>query len=59
MKGTNELKLNQATMMEAVEYWLTNKVIRGDISTPQVTQVAAESSHSTGFIVTLQEREQG
>lgn len=27
MKGRNTMTLNQATMMEIVEYWLTNKLI--------------------------------
>lgn len=27
MKGSNELKLNQATMIEAMQYWLDSQLV--------------------------------
>ena len=57
MIGTNELKLNEATMIEVVEYWLTNKVLRHDSPAPRVASVkASNNGYDSQFTVTLEER---
>lgn len=36
MKGNNRLVLNEATMMEIVQYWLDNKMLNKDERSPKV-----------------------
>ena len=59
MKGTNELKLSQAAICEAIEYWLTNTVLNKDNPAPKVEKVEAEGKNSyavdASFVVTLSE----
>lgn len=57
MKGTNELKLSQAAMCEAIGYWLTNKVLNKDNPSPAVAKVEADSrnGYADEFLVTLEE----
>ena len=59
MRGHNELKLNGATMQEAVQEWLDrrwNKNSGGP--TPEVTDLRAEQTHgSVTFMVHLTEPE--
>lgn len=56
MKGSNKLYLNEATIIEAVDYWLRNKIWNANESAPAVKAVKFESSHLTGdaFIVSIQ-----
>ena len=62
MKGTNELKLSQSAICEAIEYWLTNTVLNKDNKSPRVTKVEEESRSSAyeggQFVVTLEEAAQ-
>lgn len=41
MKGNNRLILNTATMMEAVQYWLEQKVFSKSEKHPRVTGIEA------------------
>ena len=51
MKGTNDLILNEATMIEAVQFWLDSKLVH---QAPKVTNVkAVKDSYSSTFEVTL------
>lgn len=51
MKGNNELVLNQATMIEAVQYWLDSRMVQ---PVPKVTGVVRDASNGSGvFSVTL------
>lgn len=38
-KGMNELVVNEATMIEAFQYWLANKVFNPNEPAPKVTSV--------------------
>ncbi len=55
MKGTNELVLNAATMMEAVAYWLSKEVLQDDNF--EVTSIIYVSQDST-FRVVLAAKEE-
>lgn len=39
MKGNNSLEFNEATMMEIVQYWLDNKFLNRDETSPKVAGV--------------------
>lgn len=55
MKDVNELNLNEATMIEAVQFWLNNQWVTS--AAPKVTSVVMESArrgHSWTFIVTVE-----
>lgn len=41
MKGNNELVLNQATMIEAVQYWLDSRMVQ---PVPKVTGVVRDAT---------------
>lgn len=43
MIGNNSLILNEATMIEALEYWLVNKVLNKDEPSPRITAVSADN----------------
>lgn len=53
MKGTNELHLNSATMVEIVQYWLNSRMTE---PVPVVTGFSKDSKGYGGdvFIVTLE-----
>lgn len=40
MKGSNDLILNEATMIEAIQYWLNAQMVKA----PTVTSVKRETS---------------
>ena len=48
MKGNNELILNEATMIEAVQFWLDSRMVQ---MAPKVTGV---NSKNEGFIKTFE-----
>ena len=52
MKGNNQLVLNEATMIEAVQFWLDSKMIP---TAPKVTQVSGPSDKysDNSFTVSL------
>jgi len=52
MKGNNQLVLNEATMIEAVQFWLDSKMMP---TAPKVTQVAGPTDKYGGnnFTVSL------
>lgn len=50
--GTNELRLNGATMQTAIQYWLTNQILAANNPGPIVSGVAYDSNASE-FIITL------
>lgn len=56
MTGNNELTLNQATMIEALQMWLDAQMMAG--KAPKVTSVAAKSGvyDSEAFVVALTDR---
>lgn len=57
MKGTNELRLNTATMIEALQYWHDSKYLVEP--KPRVTNVENNSGYSGGdFVVTLEVAEE-
>lgn len=43
MIGSNSLVLNEATMIEALQYWLTNKVLNKDELAPKVTGISTNN----------------
>jgi len=47
MKGNNTLQLNEATMIEAVQYWLNGQFVIG--RAPKVTGVTCKDSYSSEF----------
>lgn len=55
MKGTNRLVLNQATICDAIQYWLENEMLAGDVNI-RVTNVNYNSSDFT-FDVTVVEQD--
>lgn len=57
MKGTNLLNLNEATMIEAVQFWLNAQMKDG--KAPIVTSVSFSREHgsSTRFDVRVEEAE--
>jgi len=56
MKGTNVLRLNRATMVEAVQYWLTNHEIGSDKPSPRVMEVTTDSRGDWFSVVVEEER---
>lgn len=50
MKGNNELRLNQATMIEVVQQWIDENMPKG---AQTVTSVKPESGSLSGFVVSL------
>lgn len=57
MKGNNQMMLNQATMCEAVQYWLENKVFGQNNISPEVTVVKKASVAEGFFDVSLTSKE--
>lgn len=56
MKGNNTLQLNEATMIEAVQYWLDSQMMPG--ASPKVVRVAPHTDNCVPvFDVRLEERE--
>ena len=58
LKGNNRLALNQATMREIVQYWITNKMLNKEEASPVVTDVEMGrlgSERGDLFIVSLGE----
>ena len=51
MRGLNTLHFNEATTIEAMEYWLRNKVFNKDDPMPAVKSVKYEDEC---FVVTLE-----
>lgn len=51
--GINTLELNEATMKEALQYWLTNKVVASNEHAPTVDGVRANVGNAGTFRVTL------
>jgi hypothetical protein len=50
MKGNNQLVLNEATMIEAVQFWLDSKMTP---TAPKVTQVAGPADKYGGNTFTV------
>lgn len=51
MKGNNELILNEATMIEAVQFWLDSKMVA---RAPKVTGISAKNEgYNQTFAVSL------
>ena len=55
--GTNTLNLNEATMREALQYWLAGKVLHPDAPTPHVFSVSQDKAANV-FAVVLKEEAQ-
>ena len=51
--GINTLELNEATMKEALQYWLTNKVVNQNEPAPLVESIKANTGNAGTFRVTL------
>ena len=56
MKGQNTLKLNQATMIEALQYWLDSQLVKA--GSQVVKEVREEDNISSTFKVLIEEKEQ-
>lgn len=54
MIGNNELRLNEATMMQALQYWLESKMPNG---APTVTGIDKPNQYDAVFIVRLESKE--
>lgn len=54
VNGTNEMRINQATMCTAVEHWLKTVVLAAGLKA-KVTSVKADGTHANynGFIVEI------
>lgn len=50
MKGHNELRMNEATMIEVVQEWLDRQLPAG---APTVTSVKGGSGHDYTFTITM------
>lgn len=46
MIGQNEMHLNEATVIVALDYWLANQVFDKNIFSPKVTSVKYDASTS-------------
>jgi hypothetical protein len=55
MKGSNEMLLNEATMIEAVSYWLVNQVFHPSHVNQDVASV--KQSGDGTFVIGLREKE--
>jgi hypothetical protein len=56
MKGTNELRLNEATMVEALQYWLNAQMAAG--KAPCVSGISVERNVGINeFVIRLTEPE--
>jgi hypothetical protein len=57
MQGNNTMELNEATMIEALQFWLDKKMFRGDAA-PKVTAVKPGTSdrYCTTFNVETTDR---
>jgi hypothetical protein len=53
MKGINEFYLNEATMVDIVQYWIDKKI---PADTPNVTKVKFNNTVNS-FIITLVEQD--
>lgn len=57
MKGNNELHLNEATMIEAVQYWLNSRFVN---AAPVVHGISGgKDSYSKIFVVSVKEAPHG
>jgi len=56
MKGSNKLELNEATMIEAIQFWLDSQFISG--KSPKVIAIKADSTtgYTRTFLVETDER---
>ena len=55
MIGSNSMDLNEATMKEIVQFWLDNKFLNKDASSPKVTGIqGVNSGGSNCFRVALE-----
>ncbi len=52
MLGTNEMQLNEATMIEAVQLWLDSKMPKS----PRVSSVKSSNGYVHPFTIILVER---
>jgi|TARA_Y100000034_G_C6753335_1_gene335038 hypothetical protein len=61
MKGTNTIVLNEATMIEAVTYWLLNKVLHPDEQGVEVLEVKPASKGMGGepFVIEVTIKSEG
>lgn len=50
MIGSNEMRFNGATMIEIVQYYLDNKLLNKNESSPKVTKVGYLSTESLFFV---------
>ena len=58
MRGNNELHVNEATMIEALQEWLDNRVLVSRRGTSKVTSVHEDPRNSYGgriFIIKTEE----
>ena len=55
MQGNNTLELNEATVTEAIEYYLNAKVFKGRVKVASVKPIAG--GYGQGLSVTLTEPE--
>ncbi len=55
MVGQNQMALNEATMIEVVQYWLDNKSLNKDEPRPKVTGVDKTSNgrYDAEFTISL------
>lgn len=54
MIGNNELHLNEATMIQALQYWLDSKMVN---TAPTVTGISMPDKYSSTFVVKLETKE--
>ena len=56
MKGNNEIRLNESTMVEVVQQWLNREMPN---NTPKVTSVTSDNdNYAPGFTVKVSDQEQ-
>ena len=58
MLGNSSMELTTKVMCEAIEYWLTNKVLNKDEPSPVVNDVTQNGSPGKTFTVSLKEKEE-
>ncbi len=56
MRGTNELILNEATMMEIVQQWYNRTVTEKAVVTG--VKVSTDTAYSRTFVITLEEQKE-
>ena len=55
MKGRNELRLNQATLKEVIQYWFDHKLLNRNESTPRVDSISFSRGEDHMVVVKLVE----